>query len=75
MLAVYLRDHDAAGVAGARVARRVATAVERDSGNEDLRRVASEIRQDLIVLEAIMRQLGVEPGRVVPPALPERQGS
>lgn len=64
LLAVYLRDHHAAGVAGARVARRVATAVGRDSGNEDLRRVASEIRQDLIVLEGIMRRLGVEPGRV-----------
>ena len=59
LLAVYLRDHHAAGVAGARVARRVATAVERDSGNEDLRRVASEITQDLIVLEGIMRRLGL----------------
>jgi hypothetical protein len=29
-----------------------------------LRRVASEIRQDLIVLEGIMRRLGVEPDRV-----------
>ena len=43
MLAVYLRDHHAAGVAGARVARRVATAVERDSGNEDLRRIAERL--------------------------------
>ena len=64
LLAIYLRDHHAAGVAGARVAQRVATAVERDSGNEDLRRVASEIRQDLMVLEGIMRRLGVEPDRV-----------
>jgi hypothetical protein len=29
-----------------------------------LRRVAAEIRQDLIVLEGIMRRLGVEPDRV-----------
>ena len=43
MLAVYLWDHHAAGVAGARVARRVATAVERDSGNEDLRRIAERL--------------------------------
>jgi hypothetical protein len=46
------------------VARRVASAVGRDSGNDDLRRVAAEIRQDLIVLEGIMRRLGVEPDRV-----------
>jgi hypothetical protein len=64
LLAIYLRDHHAAAVAGARVARRVATAVERDSGNQDLRRVASEIGQDLNVLEEIMRRLGVEPDRV-----------
>jgi hypothetical protein len=45
------------------VARRVATAVERDSGNDDLRRVAYEIRQDLFALEGLMRRLGVEPDR------------
>ena len=64
LLAIYLRDHHAAGVAGARVAERVATTVGRDSGNDDLRRVASEIRQDLVVLEGIMSRLGVEPDRV-----------
>ena len=64
LLAIYLRDHHAAGVAGARIAQRVASAVGRDSGSDDLRRVASEIRQDLIVLEGIMRRLGVEPDRV-----------
>ena len=64
LLAIYLRDHHAAGVAGARVAERVATTVGRDSGNDDLRRVASEIRQDLVVLEGIMSRLAVEPDRV-----------
>jgi hypothetical protein len=64
LLAIYLRDHHAAGVAGATVARRVATAVERDSRDGDLRRVASEISEDLITLEGIMRRLGVEPDRV-----------
>jgi hypothetical protein len=64
LLAIYLRDHHAAGVAGARIAQRVASAVGRDPGSDDLRRVASEIRQDLIVLEGIMRRLGVEPDRV-----------
>jgi len=60
LLAIYLRDHHAAGLAGARVAERVG----RDSGNDDLRRVASEIQQDLVVLEGIMSRLGVAPDRV-----------
>jgi hypothetical protein len=64
LLAIYLRDHHAAGVAGARLARRTASAGELDSGNDELRRVASEIREDLIALEGIMRRLGVEPDRV-----------
>ena len=63
LLAIYLRDHHAAGAEGTRVARRVALAAEHDSGNDDLRRVASEIREDLITLEGIMRRLGVEPDR------------
>ena len=62
MLAIYLRDHHAAGVAGARVARRLALA--RDAGAAELRRVASEIEQDLLSLEAIMLRLGVRPDRV-----------
>ncbi len=45
------------------MARRVATAVELDSGSDDLKRVASEIRQDLDRLEEIMRRLGVKPDR------------
>lgn len=64
-LAIYLQDHHAAGVAGARVAKRASAAIEPNTGDRgDLTRVASEIRQDLIVLERIMRQLGVRPDRV-----------
>ena len=63
LLAIYLRDHHAAGVAGTRVAGRVALAAERDSENDELKRVASEIRQDLVTLEGIMLRLGVEPDR------------
>jgi hypothetical protein len=59
-LAIYLRDHHAAGVAGTRLARRVAHA---QTTTRDLRRVATEIEQDLIALEGIMRRLGVEPDR------------
>jgi hypothetical protein len=65
LLAIYLQDHHAAGVAGARVAKRAALAIDHRAGNDgDLTRVASEISQDLIALEGIMRQLGVEPDRV-----------
>ena len=64
MLAIYLQDHHAAGVAGARVAKRAALAIDHRAGHDgDLTRVASEIRQDLSALEGIMRQLGVEPNR------------
>ena len=57
-LSIYLRDHHAAGVAGTRLARRIA----RTPGKtDDLRRGASEIEQDLIELEAIMRRLDVQP--------------
>ena len=56
-LAIYLRDHHAAGVAGTRLARRIAKAPATTS---DLAEVALEIHQDLAALEAIMRNLGVE---------------
>jgi hypothetical protein len=57
-LSIYLRDHHAAGVAGTRLARRIART---PATTDDLRRVASEIEQDLIELEAIMRRLDVQP--------------
>jgi hypothetical protein len=60
-LAIYLQDHHAAGLAGARMARRAAAGVALDSGKDGLRRVASEIEQDLTKLEEIMRRLGVKP--------------
>ena len=56
-LAIYLRDHHAAGVAGTRLARRIADAHATPS---DVAGLASEIRQDLGALETIMRGLGVE---------------
>jgi hypothetical protein len=61
LLAIYLQDHHAAGLAGARLARRVSTADA--NRRSDLQRVASEITQDLGALEGIMRDLGVEPHR------------
>ena len=59
LLAIYLRDHHAAGVAGTRLARRIARAPTATSA---LRQVALDIEQDLVELEAIMRRLGVQPG-------------
>lgn len=59
-LAIYLRDHHAAGVAGTRLARRAARA---QTATSDLRAVALEIEQDLSALEGIMRSLGVERDR------------
>ena len=56
-LAIYLRDHHAAGMAGTRLARRIARAHATTSA---LRQIASEIDQDLVELETIMRRLGVE---------------
>ena len=58
LLAIYLRDHHAAGVAGTRLARRIARA---PSATGDLRQVALEVEQDLVELEALMRRLGVQP--------------
>ena len=47
------------------MAKRAALAIDHRGGNDgDLTRVASEIGQDLIALESIMRQLGVAPDRV-----------
>ena len=56
-LAIYLRDHHAAGVAGTRLARRIANA---RATTNNLSEVASEIHEDLVALETIMRSLGVE---------------
>jgi hypothetical protein len=56
-LAIYLRDHHAAAVAGTRLARRIANA---GATTSDLSEVASEIHEDLVALETIMRSLGVE---------------
>ena len=58
LLAIYVRDHHAAGVAGTRLAKRIARA---DTATSDLRQVALEIEQDLVELEAIMRRVGVQP--------------
>ena len=56
-LAIYLRDHHAAAMAGTRLARRIARA---HTTTSDLSGVASEIHKDLVALESIMRSLGVE---------------
>jgi hypothetical protein len=64
LLAIYLQDHHAAGVAGSRLARRVAATHAGEGLDGDLPRVAQEIAEDLATLESIMRRLGHEPNRV-----------
>ena len=59
-LTTYLRDHHAAGCAGSRLARRLASRVPEGS---PLRGVAAEIEEDLITLEELMREVGVGPSR------------
>ena len=59
-LAIYLQDHHAAGVAGSRLARRVAPSDESNQPAE-LSRVVEEIAEDLATLEDIMRELGTKP--------------
>jgi hypothetical protein len=57
-LAIYLQDHHAAGVAGTRLARRIAS---QPATTAHLSEVASEIHEDLASLETIMGDLGVDP--------------
>ena len=59
-LTTYLRDHHAAGCAGSRLARRLASRVPAGS---PLRGVAVQIEDDLIMLEELMHELGVGPSR------------
>ena len=64
-LAIYLRDHHAAGVGGTALARRLAEhtdLTERFRG--DLRAVAAELEEDHDALERIMASLGVASSRV-----------
>ena len=59
-LTTYLRDHHAAGCAGSRLARRLASRVPAGS---PLRGVAVQIEDDLTALEELMREVGVGPSR------------
>jgi hypothetical protein len=64
-LAIYLRDHHAAGSAGRRLVVRAARNVTLDvEGRDELPRVAEEIEADLRRLEAIMRSEDIAPSAV-----------
>ena len=64
-LPIYLRDHHAAGSAGARLARRAAENVSpKIVGQPGLSAISDEIAADLRTLEAIMAGEGVEPSMV-----------
>ena len=57
-LAIYLRDHHAAGRAGVALARRASASIS-GPGPDELLSVAREIEQDLSSLESIMDAVGV----------------
>lgn len=57
-LAIYLRDHHAAGRAGVALARRASASIS-GPGRDELLSVAREIEQDLSSLESIMDAVGV----------------
>jgi hypothetical protein len=64
-LAIYLKDHHAAGSAGARLAARVAANVSADvDARDELPRVASDVEQDLQTLTAIMLAENVQPNAI-----------
>jgi len=61
LLAIYLEDHHAAGVAGSRLAARLAATTASEGWEADLSRVLPEIAEDLATLESLMRRLGAKP--------------
>ena len=63
-LAIYLRNHEAAGQAGLDLFRRAAANQRNRPYAGELAELATEIEQDLESLRAIMRAAGVSPDRV-----------
>jgi hypothetical protein len=64
-LAIYLRDHHAAGRAGTAHARRTAAHLDLPPARrEAMQAVAAEIAEDLRSLESIMERLGTSPSPV-----------
>jgi hypothetical protein len=59
LLTLYLRDHRAAAVGGAALARRTAAAVSGTPSGDALGEIASEVEEDERALDAWMRALGV----------------
>jgi hypothetical protein len=61
-LAIYLKDHHAAGSAGARLAARLAENISPDvEGRDELARVAQQVKEDLHTLERVMLAEKVRP--------------
>ena len=63
-LAIYLRNHEAAGQAGLDLFRRTAANQRNRPYAGELAELSTEIEQDLQSLRAIMRAVGVSPDRV-----------
>jgi len=68
-LALFLRDHEAAGRAGLDLVRRAAKNQRKRPWADDLRALADEAREDLSSLQLLMRRLGVAPDPVLGTAL------
>jgi hypothetical protein len=65
LLAIYLRDHHAAGRAGTALARRTAEHLDLPSERRRaVQAVAAEIAEDLRSLESVMERLGTSPSPV-----------
>lgn len=63
LLRIYLRDHHAAAVATAELAKRSAKSNEGTSFEPLLRALKDEVQEDLRSLEGVMQRLGVTPAR------------
>ena len=66
---VYLRNHEAAALAGHDLIRRTAGSQRRRPYGENLRRLVVESQEDLDALHGLMRRLGVSADRLAGTAL------
>jgi hypothetical protein len=64
LLAIYLRNHEAAGQAGRDLFRRTAANQRERPYAGELSELATEVEQDLETLRAVMRAAGVTPDRL-----------
>ncbi len=64
LLRIYLRDHLAAAVGGTALAHRTLASNRETTFGPVLERIAAEVEEDRLTLEALMRRLGIGPDLV-----------